>query len=237
MLIPIKNSDILNLSSEGRIFYVNNGLPVGAGNLTVPLMTTEQSPFLLGDDMKKEIWKAIPGYEGFYEVSNMGRVKSLIRFVNSRNGKRIVKEKILNPAILRIYPYVSLAKHGNKKGFKVHRLVLEAFIGKCPKDMVCCHGSKGSLVNTLDNIEWGTSKKNNGKDKIRDGKAMYGNRNHASVFTKEIVIEIKNWLKSGMRPCEVIRKLEKTMKISMSAGQGEKVYCISRGDSWSWLKV
>jgi hypothetical protein len=87
----------------------------------------------------KEIWKPVVGYEGFYEISNLGRVKSLSRFVNrSRGGKQLKKERILIPSIGR-YLKVSLSKRGIIKNERVHKLVATSFIGPRPNGMVIDH--------------------------------------------------------------------------------------------------
>ena len=77
-----------------------------------------------------EIWKDIENYEGLYQVSNLGRVRSLERDVfNYRGVARHIKEKILVPVLDRGgYQYVNLSKNGKRKTIKTHRLVAEAFI-------------------------------------------------------------------------------------------------------------
>lgn len=82
---------------------------------------------------EEEIWKDIVGYEGLYEVSNFGRVKSLPRMVDSRYVQRIVKEKILkNSLTIRGYLAVSLHKEGVRETKRVHQLVAVAFLGHTP---------------------------------------------------------------------------------------------------------
>ena len=77
----------------------------------------------MGGIMKKEYWKPVVGYEGLYEVSNWGRVKSI-----PRNGT-VKYARILKPVTNRYgYSYVILCKNGKVKSFLVHRLVAEAFI-------------------------------------------------------------------------------------------------------------
>lgn len=80
--------------------------------------------------METEIWKPVVGYEGFYDVSNLGRVKSLTRVIVQGNGKRItVKERILKTAVQnRGYEFVSLSNSSGKKYKLVHTLVGTAFI-------------------------------------------------------------------------------------------------------------
>ncbi len=73
----------------------------------------------------KEIWKDIKGYEGAYQVSNLGRIKSLSRY-NAQNA--FIKEKILRQGVKKGYLSVSLSKNRKAKQFYVHRLAAQAFI-------------------------------------------------------------------------------------------------------------
>lgn len=81
---------------------------------------------------KQEIWKDVVGYEGLYEVSNLGRVRSLDRETEDTLGrKRKWKGQILNPTISnngKGYLRVRLSEDGKRTDFRVHRLVAEAFI-------------------------------------------------------------------------------------------------------------
>lgn len=128
--------------------------------------------------MDKEIWRDIKGYEGLYQVSNFGNLKSL-------NYLRTGKEHPLSPAIDKDgYLTITLCKN-SKKTYKVHRLVAEAFLDKKDfkyvdeKDRLkyinnlenlkinhLIEGEEGRKNNCTDNIEWCTSKYNN----------MYGTR-------------------------------------------------------------
>lgn len=102
----------------------------------------------------KEIWKSITGYEGLYEVSNLGRVKSL-------DYHRTGKEKILSPGVCRGYLYVALCKNGKRKNYRIHRLVGSAFIDN-PDNLPCInHKDQNRGNNQLDNLEFCTYQYNN----------------------------------------------------------------------------
>lgn len=81
-------------------------------------------------DEVEEIWKDIPGYEGLYQVSNMGRVKSLSRVVYGGFGPRFQKDRYLKNSKLKCgYNMVTLCNNGKELDFGVHRLVAFAFLG------------------------------------------------------------------------------------------------------------
>lgn len=84
----------------------------------------------------EEIWKDIKEFEGLYEVSNLGRVKSLQRLVRDCNGMRMRmrKERILKDyKDTHGYHRITLLKNGKRKQFSIHRLVFEAFNGEIPE--------------------------------------------------------------------------------------------------------
>lgn len=108
--------------------------------------------------MFREIWKPIPGYEGLYWASDLGRVKSL-----GNDKKR--KEKILRPRKTKGYLQVALCKDGKVKRLYVHRLVWIAFNGPIPEGYDCNHINEDktdcrlanlNLMTRKENINWGT---------------------------------------------------------------------------------
>lgn len=158
-----------------------------------------------------EIWKDIKGYEGLYQISNFGSVKSLSRVICNNGGIYTINEKILKPSNNGGYLQVVLQKDSKIKTIKVHRLVAEAFIlnpeGKPQVNHI--NGIKGD--NTVDNLEWSSIKENvqhawlNGLNKPNNG-AKNGN----SKLTQEQVLEIRASNLSS-------KKLSKIYKISKSA--------------------
>lgn len=106
-----------------------------------------------------EVWKPIKNYEGCYEISNLGRVKSLARQVK---GGRITEEIILKPVKnSHGYLQVDLCLSGKMKHHKIHRLVAEAFIPKTDeaKDTVN-HIDYNKFNNCVDNLEWLSNREN-----------------------------------------------------------------------------
>jgi len=114
----------------------------------------------------EEIWKDISGYEGLYQVSNLGRVKSFR--CSSKFGKP--KEFILKPSLINTgYHVVTLYSIGNKRKFQIHRLVATAFLTN-PMDFPCVnHKDENKLNNCVENLEWCTYQYNNnyGTAKVR----------------------------------------------------------------------
>lgn len=114
--------------------------------------------------MKKqqEIWKMINGYEGFYQVSNLGRVRSLQRWVDHKPGQyRLVKERILTPSVDNAgYLHVRLAKDGVYKLFKVHRLVAKHFLDDYSESKTINHKNHNRWDNSVENLEMMTLEDN-----------------------------------------------------------------------------
>ncbi|WP_082946294.1 NUMOD4 motif-containing HNH endonuclease [Mycobacterium sp. E1747] len=118
--------------------------------------------------MNTEQWRPVLGFEGLYEVSDRGRVRSLI------TGK-VVKPHVGNQ---RGHLRISLKQHaGPYKGLYVHRLVLEAFVEPFRKGMECRHLDGDPTNNRLENLRWGTQSENN-LDRVKHGTHHHTRRTH-----------------------------------------------------------
>ena len=104
----------------------------------------------------KEIWKDIARYEGLYQVSNLGRVRSLDRIAPHPKGQCRRKGKLLRPILSNTVRYyqINLYCDGNHKLKLVHRLVLAAFIPSIKGKDYCNHKNGNKLDNRIENLEW-----------------------------------------------------------------------------------
>ena len=122
--------------------------------------------------MIEEIWRSIDGYEGLYEVSNTGLIRSLDRFVGNRNR---IKGKILSIKIEKNgYCSVALFKYGKMKRYLVHRLVARAFIPNPDNLPQVNHKNEDKSNNNVDNLEWCSIEYN----------INYGTRTQKAISTK-----------------------------------------------------
>lgn len=105
------------------------------------------------ENLENEIWKHVKGYEGLYEVSNKGRVKSNIKFHGVLN-------RIMNPGLSSGYFTLTLYKNKTRKTKRVHRLVAENFIDNQKNKREVNHIDGNKLNNNVNNLEWCTSSEN-----------------------------------------------------------------------------
>lgn len=124
-----------------------------------------------------EAWRPVVGYEGAYEVSDLGNVRSTARVTSA--GVRLPgrpKATFLN---MHGYPMVSLYLGNVGRQRRVHRLVLEAFVGPCPEGMEGCHSDGDPSNARLPNLRWDT-KSENQFDRIRHGRHNHASKTHCS---------------------------------------------------------
>jgi len=135
----------------------------------------------------EEIWKDVPNYEGFYQVSNLGNVKSVNRKIIGVDGKqKIFKGKIIKQSKNAYgYLFISLSKESKAKQIRTHQLVAMAFLGHkpCGFTLVVDHIDNNCLNNNLNNLQVVTNRLNTSKD--RKGTSKY-----AGVYLYK---RIKKW--------------------------------------------
>ena len=168
-----------------------------------------------------EKWKNIAGYEGKYQISSLGRVKSL-NYRNTRKKKIIKLKKEKNG-----YIRVGLHYKGKQNLKSVHRLVAEAFIPNPNNYPIINHKDENKQNNRVDNLEWCTIKYNNNygtriekaKIKMKENHADYSGEKHP-MYGKHHTQETKN-------------KISKALTEIYSGGKGprsRKVICITTGE-------
>ena len=150
-----------------------------------------------------ERWKPVNGYEGIYEVSSHGRVRSLDRTVTRSDGKvHRLKGKVLSVRLDKYgYQIVDLYNHGKQQKRKVHSLVAEAFIGTRPEGTEVCHNDGRKTNNHVDNLSYGTRSENM-LDRVRHGRDHNAVKTHClrghELFAENLTPSIA---KLGHRDC------------------------------------
>ena len=152
-----------------------------------------------------EIWRDIPGYDGMYQASSHGRIRSVDRTIfrpHSHGGHAVWRYK---GRVLKARPKesghlnVSLGAHNTKK---VHRLVLETFVGACPVGMECLHIDGDPTNNRIENLRWGTRFENKADE--RKHARLYGRRQGSTWLTVEMIRAIKHDLAQTDRPSQKV---------------------------------
>ena len=137
--------------------------------------------------MKIEEWRAVVGYEGWYKVSDRGRVKRVARGHTTRPGKMLTLcSDNEGYAVVTLYG----PPHRSRRLVKVHRLVLTAFRGPCPAGCQTRHLDGSKANNGLANLAWGSARENQHDRKIH-GTSSAGERNPAAKLKESDVREIR----------------------------------------------
>lgn len=154
-----------------------------------------------------EEWRDVEGFEGFYQVSNLGRVRSLDRIVpypNSRYVNGVGKREFLGK-ILKLntnkhgYLQVTLRKNGIQTTHKVHQLVAIAFLKKPDFRCVVNHKNSKRDDNQVDNLEWCTQQQNLMHAAEKGAMSRFENSHNNTTITKETVLQIRKLYEGGQK--------------------------------------
>ena len=141
-----------------------------------------------------EVWEPVVGYEGLYEVSDLGRVRSVPRVQVTNTCTRRLKGQVLKPRNISGHHKVMLSDTKFKrKDLLVHRLVLLAFVGEPPVGHEACHRNDIGTDNRLTNLYWGT-RSENAYDQISNGLHYNASKTHCRrghPYTGDNVIQVE----------------------------------------------
>jgi hypothetical protein len=177
-----------------------------------------------------EVWRPIDGYPG-YEVSSHGRVRSLTRTVETKNGQvrlyegQILRQRIMTTNGIRYY-MVRTWQQGIGVSHLVHVLVCTAFSGPRPSPAhQVAHWDNNSLYNRRSNLRW-TTAQGNADDRARHGTVARGSRQGSSKLTEADVIAIRRALDDGARGID----LAEQYGVSRAT-----ISMVNTGTRWAWL--
>lgn len=160
--------------------------------------------------MNNETWKDVQGYEGLYQVSNLGRIRSLDRIVNAKNGSKQTKKSRILLQEITIHGYCRVRlfdNDGKAKHYAVHRIVMNAFVGESSCQVN--HINEIKTDNRLENLEYCTAKENcnHGTRNDRISKSKEGH-----IVTEETRNKISKTLKGHKESEETRRKISESLK-------------------------
>lgn len=180
-----------------------------------------------------ETWKDIKGYEGRYQVSTLGNVKSLPHYYEWRGTKRLNKGKLLHPYKTGKYPYLTVQIE--KKAYLVHRLVAETFIENPNNYSEVNHKDENRLNNTIENLEWCTRKYNieYSIEKVRIGvRKVHGTSVYRADIKTGKILKIYNYIidvkEDGFAPKQISAVCSGSYR-----GKKEGIY---KGYLWGYVK-
>jgi len=136
----------------------------------------------------EEIWRDVQGYEGFYQVSNLGRVKSLLREISYKDGRKRIFNECIIKSRLKNYHRITLCNNSKQTTFLLHRLVAFAFIPNPDNKPQINHINGNVSDNRELNLEWCTNGENQRHAYRVLGKihAMFGKSGHLNPTVKKI---------------------------------------------------
>ncbi len=140
-----------------------------------------------------EEWKEIEGYEGYYEVSSLGRVRSIPRAIERSDGVILNLKSRIRKTVFNYWGYerVPLALNCKKKTYSVHRLVAKTFLANTKNKKEVNHIDGNKANNCVENLEWSTRKENQLHACSLNPGVNKGSRNSRAKLTEHDLIKIK----------------------------------------------
>ena len=167
-----------------------------------------------------EEWRAVPGYVGLYDVSSLGRVRSYLRPGNYKN-KKLTSPRIMSEHLTRGYKTVALTRDGRYKSHRVHRLVLESFVGTHPDGFEAAHLNGDYQDNRSANLIWASHRENEGH-KRQHGTDPKGERNGLAKLAEWEVAEIKYLLAKGIPQAKLARLFDVSRSVVNEVAAGSR---------------
>ncbi len=158
-------------------------------------------------------YRHLPGAPG-YAVGSDGSVWSYWRTKNKR-WRRLKPKTTTNG-----YRGVTICVNGVRKCKSVHRLILEGFVGPCPRGMQCLHGPAGQTVDAIANLRWGTPSEN-ATDRRVAGNQPVGSRSHFARLTEADVPVVRAMRVAGLTQLAIARKFGVSREAIARLGRGE----------------
>ncbi len=169
-----------------------------------------------------EEWREVPGYDGRYEVSSLGRVRSWVK--SGPGGHRRSEPLIMTPFEEEGYFHIFLRDGKKVTRYGVHRLLALAFLGPPPtKDHLACHEDGVPSNNVVGNIRWDTQVGNQA-DRLRHGTDVRGTKQVTAKLNEKQVLEIR--VRSGEN--------QRALASEFGVSQAQIQRIITR-KAWSWL--
>jgi hypothetical protein len=156
----------------------------------------------------EEVWKDVPGYEGFYQASSFGRVRSLPRMRQGKHGPARISGRLMTPWKDKGYWLVRARRDGHSTMVGIHRMVLGAFKGAAPNGSAshCNHINGVKDDNRIENLEWVTPAQNSAHAVAMGLVKKKGEQNQNAKLTAPKVLEIRAMLAAGVTQDRIAAK-------------------------------
>jgi len=180
---------------------------------------------------EQEEWRDIKGYEGRYQVSSLGLIKSISRLVEYVAGyTKSVKGRTMKLCVANNgYLQIALNRDNTEKNYTVHRIVAQTFIPN-PDNLPCVlHNDDDPTNNCVSNLRWGTQQ-DNIDDRTKRGRTSVGESRPCSKLTEREVLEIRQLFSSTQGSSLSDRKVGKRYGVT-----GATIHKVRLGISWKYL--